>query len=182
MPGLRRFAPTGARGHARMTLVYGLDLLIVLLAFGAVVAAVPERHPAPFPRWRLLLPGLLAISGTIILLSYPDIRDLADPQMGLIGLLGMLVGALRGWAMRIESDQAHRLVRVHRGGDASWAAWAMVLFAAIQGAIETQLSAENPYEPSAELLMVICSGYLFGRSLTAWLRARTLTHHDLIEE
>ena len=59
--------------------MYGLDLVIVLLAVGAALAAHGERHRWPVPRGRLLLPGVLAIFGTAILLSYPDIRDVAAP-------------------------------------------------------------------------------------------------------
>ena len=60
-------------------------------------------------------------------------------------------------------------------------AWTMVLFAAVQGSIETGLRAENPYESTAELLMLLASGYLLGRSVVAWLRARSATHRDLQE-
>jgi hypothetical protein len=164
-----------------LLLMYGLDLLIVLLAIGAVATANPERTPEPFPRLQLLLPGLLGFAGTLILLAYPDIRDLADPEVWLVAAGGMLIGAVRGWAMKIEADHAHRLVRVPRGRDAFWVACVMLLFAAIQGAIETGLRSENPYETTAEFLMLLASGYLLGRSLVAWLRARTAAHHDLME-
>jgi hypothetical protein len=56
-----------------------------------------------------------------------------------------------------------------------------VLFATIQGSIETGLRTENPYEATAEFFMLLASGYLLGRSVVAWLRARTATHHDLLE-
>ena len=162
--------------------MYGLDLLIVLLAIGATVTANPERHAVPFARGQLLLPGVLAFAGTVILLSYPEIRDLADPEVWLIGVAGIAIGAVRGWALTVDSDRAHRLVRVRRGRDAVWAGWMMVLFAAIQGSIETGLRAENPYEPTAEFFMLLAGGYLLGRSTVAWLRARTATHTDLLEE
>jgi hypothetical protein len=164
-----------------LLLMYGLDLLIVLLAIGAAVMANPERTPEPFPRLLLLLPGLLAFAGTLVLFSYPDIRDLADPEAWLVGVAGIGVGGLRGWALKIDSDRAHRLVRVRRGRDAAWAGWMMVLFATIQGSIETGLHTENPYEATAEFFMLLASGYLLGRSVVAWLRARTATHHDLLE-
>jgi hypothetical protein len=164
-----------------LLIMYGLDLLIVLLAIGAAVTANPERTTAPFPRRLLLLPGLLAFIGTMILLAYPDIRDLIDPAVWLVASVGGMAGGLRGWAMQIEVDQAHGLVRVLHGRDAVWVGWIMVLFAAIQGAIETGLRAENPYEKTAELFMLLASGYLLGRSIVAWLRARTATHLDLLE-
>jgi hypothetical protein len=161
--------------------MYGLDAVIMLCAIGAAVTANPERKAAPFARRLLLLPGLLAFAGTIILLAYPDIRDLADPAVWLIASVGATAGGLRGWGMTLESDRAHGLVRVMHGRDAVWVAWIMVLFAAVQGTIETGLRAENPYEATAELFMLLASGYLLGRSVVAWLRARAATHQDLFE-
>jgi hypothetical protein len=162
--------------------IYGLDLLILLLGIGAAVMANLERTPVPFPRRHLLFPGLLAFAGTVILLAYPEIRDLANPQVWLIAAVAILIGAVRGWAMGLESDQAHGLVRVLHGRDAALAGWLMVLFAAIQGAIETGLREENPYETTAEFAMLLTSGYLLGRSIVAWLRARSQPHHDLVED
>jgi hypothetical protein len=165
-----------------VVIMYGLDLLILLLAIAGALVAGCERKQRQIPRWYLLAPGLVSAICTLILLSYPDIRDLADPQMWTIGLAGVAVGALRGWAMRLDSDHAFAQVRVRHGGDAAWVAWTLVLLAALQGAIETGLRAENPYEATAELFMLITGGYLLGRSVVAWLRARTGTHVDLQEE
>ena len=165
-----------------VVVMYGLDLLILLIAIAGALVAHCERGQRQIPRWYLLVPGLASMICTLILLSYPDIRDLADPQMWTIGLAGVAVGALRGWAMRMDSDHAFAQVRLRSGSDAAWVAWALVLLAALQGAIETGLQAENPYEATAELLMLITSGYLLGRSVIAWMRARSGTHVDLLEE
>jgi len=163
-------------------IMYALDSVILLLALAGALVAGRERRQRLVPRWRLLMPGLAGTVGTLILLSYPDIRDLADPQMWTIGLAGVAVGAVRGRAMHMDSDHAFAQVRLRNGGDAAWVAWTLVLLAALQGAIETGLRAENPYEATAELLMLITSGYLLGRSGVAWLRARSGTHVDLQEE
>jgi len=162
--------------------MYGLDLAILLLAIAGALIAGRERQQRQVPRWHLLVPGLASTIGTLILLSYPDIRDLADPQMWTIGLAGVAVGAVRGWALQMDSDHASARVRLHSGGDAAWVAWALVLLAALQGAIETGLRKENPYETTAELFMLITGGYLLGRSVVAWLRARSGMHVDLLEE
>jgi hypothetical protein len=164
-----------------LMVMYVLDLLIVLLAMGAALASNHERRRTPFPRLQLLLPGIFAFASALILLAYPDIRDLADPQVWLVGLASFLVGSLRGATMRIESDRVHGLVRVAHGRDASWIAWIMVLFATAQGAIETGLGEANPYEPTAEFLMLLAGGFLLGRSAVVWLRARDASHHDLQE-
>ncbi len=162
-----------------LVIMYGLDAVILLLAIAGALVAMRERRQRHVPRWRLLVPGLAAMAGTVILLSYPDIRDLANPQMWTIGLVGIAVGAARGWAMRLDSDHSFARVRLRSGGDAAWVAWILVLFAALQGAIETGLQKENPYEATAELLMLITSGYLLGRSLVVWLRAGSSAHVDL---
>lgn len=165
-----------------MVVMYGLDAVILLLAIVGALVAMRERGRRLVPHWQLLVPGLAGTAGTLILLSYPDIRDLANPQMWTIGFAGAAVGAVRGWAMRLESDQTFAQVRLRSGGDAAWVAWLLVLFAALQGAIETGLRAENPYEATAELAMLIASGYLLGRSLAVWFRARSSAHVDLQEE
>jgi hypothetical protein len=168
-------------GTDHLVVIYGLDLLIALLAIGAAAMANLQRTREPFPRWHLLLPGLLAFAGALILFSDPDIRDLAVPLVWLVGTGGTLAGAARGALIRLDCDQTHRLVRVNRGGDAAWAAWAMVLFATIQGSIETGLNASTAYEQAAEFLMLLAGGYLLGRSIVTWLRARAATHRDLHE-
>jgi hypothetical protein len=160
-------------------IIYGLDVLIVLLAIGSAATANVERTQEPFPRIQLLMPGLLAFAGAVILLSYPDIRDLANPGVWLVSSVGILTGGCRGALMRMDSDHTLRIVRVWRGQDAAWAAWVMVLFATVQGSIETALRAENPYEKTAEAVMLLAGGYLLGRSIVSWLRARAMTHHDL---
>ena len=109
-----------------VVLMYGLDLLILLIAIAGALVARCERRQQRMPRWYLLVPGLASTACTLILLSYPDIRDLADPQMWTIGLAGVGVGAVRGWAMRLDSDHAFAQVRLRSGGDAAWVAWALV--------------------------------------------------------
>jgi hypothetical protein len=165
-----------------LIVMYGLDLLILLLALGGALVANGERNRHLVPRDRLLLPGVLAFAGTLILLSYPEIRDLGDPQAWLVVLAGITVGAARGWAMKLHPDRAFRVVRLERAGDGLAVGSLTALFAAVQGGIETGLRDENPYEATAELLMLIASGYLLGRSLVLWLRARTGGHVDLKEE
>jgi len=160
-------------------IIYGLDVLIVLLAIGAAASANVERTTEPFPRIQLLMPGLLALAGAMVLLSYPDIRDLADPGVLLVSTVGVLGGGCRGALIRIEADHAPRVVRVWRGSDAAWAGWLMVLSAAVQGSIERALRADNPYEKTAEAVMLLAGSYLLGRSIVSWLRARAMAHHGL---
>src|SRR5690349_15274764 len=143
--------------------MYGLDLLILLLALGGALVANGERRQRLVPRNRLLLPGVLSMSGSLILLSYPQILDLANPEAWTVAAVGILVGAVRAWMMSLQPDQAFRVVRLERADDGLAAGSLMSLFAAVQGGIETGLHAENPYESTAEFLMLLTGGYLLGR-------------------
>lgn len=165
----------------KLILMYGLDLLVLLLALGAALAANGERRERLVPRDRLLLPGVLAILGAVILLAYPDIRDLADLQAWSVGLVGIAFGTLRGRMMSLQVDQAFGLARLQNAGDGALVGALMTVCAATQGGIETGLRAENPYEATAELLMLLTGGYMLGRSLILWLRARNAGHVDLKE-
>jgi hypothetical protein len=164
---------------AHLFFTYGLDILIVLLTIGAAATANVERTRRPFPRFQLMMPGLLAFAAAAILVSYPAIRDLAYDEVWLVSGIGAAGGACRAALMRMDTDHSHRMVRVWHGRDAAWAAWVMVLFAALQGSVETAMQAGNLYEITAESVMLLSGGYLLGRSVVSWLRARTLTHHDL---
>jgi hypothetical protein len=126
------------------------------------------------PRVRLLLPGLLGLLGSAILIVSPGIRDAGLPQLWTVLLVGTAIGTMRGRLITIEADPAAGSVRLHRGADGAWAGWMMALCAAVQSLIETGLPSGNPYETGAELLMVLSSGYLLGRSLVVWLRAGRL--------
>src|SRR5688572_18164905 len=116
----------------RLVVMYGLDLVILFLAVAAALAAHGERHRWPMPRGRLLLPGVLAVLGIAILLSYPDIRDSSARGAWLISAVGLAIGGVRGGLMAIDNDP-RGLVGLHHGGDGAWAGWAMALCAGIQG-------------------------------------------------
>ena len=46
---------------------------------------------------------------------------------------------------------------------------------------QIRLRQQNPFENSLELPMALVSGYLLGRSITCWIRARSTMHDDLHE-
>jgi hypothetical protein len=83
--------------------------------------------------------------------------------------------------MSLQVDQAFGLARLHRAGDGIMVGGLMAVCAAVQGGIETGLHSENPYETTAELLMLLTGGFMLGRSIILWLRARTGPHVDLKE-
>ncbi|MFI4998918.1 MAG: hypothetical protein ACHQK9_03465 [Reyranellales bacterium] len=83
----------------------------------AAACAVPESRRRKIKRWWLLLLGLLASFSTAVVVAYPDILDLLQPEVWTLGLLAALVGAARGCWLGMDSDHVWDLVRLQRGFD-----------------------------------------------------------------
>ena len=99
----------------------------------------------------------------------------------MLGLLAALAGSARGHWMPLDSDHGWSLVRLQRAYDGLAVALAVAVFAAIQYTLDLQGVDESRYEPTLELVMILASGFLFGRSTTAWVRAGQIHHVDLHE-
>jgi hypothetical protein len=94
---------------------------------------------------------------------------------------GLLAGSARGATIFLESDRVHGVVRLRNALDGPIAGALLALAGVVQFAIEIALAAESPYETTSELIMALTSGYLLGRSLAAWRRARQIDHADLTD-
>jgi len=164
-----------------MSNLYVFDSAMMVAAVGAVASAVAERRREPFKRWRLLMPGTLAILATILLFAFPDVGDLLQVQLWMVMVVSILVGVTRGSLIGMASDHYWKLVRLDRGIDSLLGAVIVLLLAAVQFAIEATTGVENRSESTFEFLMAVVAGYLFGRSVAAWFRACALHHHDLHE-
>jgi hypothetical protein len=158
---------------------YVSDVVMLLAALVAGISAVRQGIGTIVPRWRLLIPGVLATIATIALGSFPRPIELLDPERHLIGAAGFLIGGARAAFMGMESDQAWGLVRIEDGRDGMWAALALALFATLNFAAEMITQSVNPYMISVEALMTLAGSYLMGRSLVGWIRAGHLVHADL---
>jgi len=161
--------------------LYTVDMAMVVAALGAAISAAGEVRRVPISRWRLLMPGAFALSATSLMISYPQMGDLLDVQFWIVLLVSVLLGVARGAFIAMASDQNWRLVRLDHGLDALLAALGVLLVAVAQFAIEAVTGAENRAETTFEFAISVVSGYLIGRSIAAWFRARGLHHHDLKE-
>jgi fluoride ion exporter CrcB/FEX len=148
----------------------------------AELAALGECRRRIIRRWRLLMPGLLGALSTAMLVAYPELRDLLEPERWTVGTAAFLVGATRGALIGMSSDRVFRLVRLRNAADGAVVAAALVMFAAFEFAAEIQTASESRFEPTIEALMTLSAGYLAGRSVAAWFQAVTIPHYDLGEE
>jgi CDP-diglyceride synthetase len=157
--------------------VYITDTVMVLCAAGAVASAASEARRQPMRRRHLLIPGLFAMLATILVLAFPEPSDTMDAEFWTVLMVSILVGAVRGAFIGMASDHYWKLVRLDRGWDSLLAAIVVLIVGIIQFAIETSNGAETTFE----FILSVVSGYLFGRSIAAYFRARALHHHDLKE-
>jgi hypothetical protein len=158
-----------------------VDTLMVIAALGSVGSAAGEVRRQPIGRWRLLMPGAFALLATVLMIAFPTMSDLFDVGFWTVLVVSVLVGVARGAFIAMASDQYWSLVRLDHGIDALLAALGVLLVAIVQFAIEVSTGAENRAETTFEFVISVISGYLLGRSVAAWFRARALHHHDLKE-
>ena len=161
--------------------LYTIDSVMVFSALCGVVSALGEARRRPIKRWLLLMPGAFAILAATLVLVFPKPSDLMDAQFWTVLVVCILVGVVRGAFIGMASDHYWRLVRVDHGIDALLAALAVLAVGIVQFAIEASTGAENHAESTFEFAMAVIAGYLLGRSVAAWFRARALHHHDLKE-
>jgi cation transport ATPase len=161
--------------------LYVVDSLMVIAALGSVVSAAGEVRRQPIGRWRLLMPGAFALLATVLMIAFPTMSDLFDVGFWTVLVVSILVGVVRGAFIGMASDHYWSLVRLDQGVDALLAALGVLLVAIVQFAIEVSTGAENRAETTFEFAISVISGYLLGRSIAAWFRARALHHHDLKE-
>lgn len=158
---------------------YIADLVMTLAALGGAVAAIAEANHLVIPRWRLLLPGAFATLSTGMLVAYPELRDLLEPQRWTIGLAVFVVGIARGRWLTMTSDQTRGLVRLEKSVDVLVVAGCQVLFALVVFTMEVTTKADARFEPIIELLMIVAASYQLGRSFGGWYEASQADHVDL---
>jgi hypothetical protein len=161
--------------------LYTIDSVMVFAALCGVASAVSEARRQPIKRSLLLMPGMFALLATILMIAFPTMSDLLDGGFWIVLLVSVLVGVARGAFIGMASDQYWKLVRLDHGIDALLAALVVLLITVVQFAIEASTGAENRAETTFEFAVSVVAGYLLGRSVAAWFRARALHHHDLKE-
>ncbi len=158
---------------------YVTDVVVLLCAIGAFASLFHEFTRRLVPRFRLLVPGVLATLSTTLLIAYPEPKDLGQLQLWSVVAVCLLLGVARGALIRMYTDHNWSVVRVRRTFDGLFVGGMHLLFAGVQFTVEMAAGSENPLEVTFEFLMVVTGSFLLGRSAAAWVRARTIPHDDL---
>ena len=129
--------------------------------------------------WRLAIPACFAAVVAFMLLAGVFEANLeSDAEWLGAAVIGIVLGRMRGWAIVVEVDQRHELVRQHRAPDGPLAAIGLVLLALTDFA---SAALQDPLvEPQhVAAAAALCAGYLGGRALAIAVRTARLPHVEL---
>ena len=129
--------------------------------------------------WRLAIPAsFAAIEAFVLLASVFDANLESDAEWLIAAVIGVAVGRMRGWAIALEVDRQHDLVRQHRAADGPLAAIGLVLLALTDFASSAlQEPLLDPQHTAAAAALF--AGYLGGRALAIAVRTARLPHVEL---
>jgi hypothetical protein len=156
-----------------------LDGVMVALSLAALYFAVRERHRR-VQHWHMLLPGLFAVGASVMIVAFPRVSDLWEPQRLIIAVAALLVGVARGRFMRLASDRIYRLTVLRHSADSIIVAAVLAATAALDTVLDFLARGLTPMTSSIELVQIVASAYLLGRSATLWMHVRTSVHVDLV--
>lgn len=156
-----------------------IDVAIVLLALAALLAAVRQHHRV-VKHWHMLLPGLLSLGASIALVGYPRWSNVLELQRLTLAVAALLVGALRGRAMRLASDRVNKAAALRNAVDGIVVAAVQLGLAVVNLALDIMAGGLNALTPTFELILITAAAYLLGRSVTLWIHVRTSADVELL--
>jgi len=162
-----------------ITSLHAMHALMLVFAVAAMLSSLREGRGLPVKRWSLLLTPLLAAVSALVLISHPSLADLRRPGMWLFALLAALAGVARGALLRMQADNAWRLVRLSRARDGLFATFLFLLLAIGEIALRLAGPAGAAFHPTVELGMLLVVSFLIGRAGAVWQRALHMPHVDL---
>lgn len=177
-----RRQPAARVGGDSAAMVHKLTILHFLVALGATGCAgvlLSEARGRLLPPARLFAAPVLAAVAALFLLALvpPEARE---PRLWAAALaLGVVPGALRGFAMPLQVDHMWSLIRLPRGRDGLWTS-AMLAGLALLAAMLTLADGETgAYEALAAAAAMAMAGYLGGRAFALYVRTAHAPHRDL---
>ena len=108
------------------------NILTVLMAIACLWTIVPQARGDGVKLWRMVVPPGFAIAQALVLLAGVfDATFAHDAEWLGGGILGAVLGRMRGWTLSFDIDRIRGLIRVHPSIDIHLAAIGLVVLAAI---------------------------------------------------
>src|SRR5262245_50603424 len=150
------------------------DFATVAFAVICLITIARQSRGHVVKLWRLAIPPCFAaVQAFMLLASVFQVTLQTDAEWLAAALRGIIIGRARGWAMAIEVDHLHDLVRQHRSADGALAGVALVLLAltdVVSAALQDPVI--DPEHVAAGA--AFCAGYVAGRALAIAARAARL--------
>ena len=146
------------------------NVLTVLLAIACLWTVVPQARGGRVRLWRLALPPALATAQALVLLAGVfDATIVHDAEWLGAGLLGAVLGRMRGWNLAFDLDRTRQLISTAPSIDIHLAALALVVLAAIDF---TSASLDTPIVPTDIVASgaAFVAGYIACRALALAVR------------
>ncbi|HYX00945.1 MAG TPA: hypothetical protein VE963_02585 [Reyranella sp.] len=155
------------------------NVATVLFAVICLLTVTTQARGNIVKLWRLAVPVCFAAVQAFVLLAGVFETNLqTDAEWLVAALLGIAIGRMRGWAISVEVDQQHELIRQRRAADGPLAAVALVLLALTDFASAALQEPLVDHEHIAAAA-AFCAGYLGGRALAIAVRTTHLPHVEL---
>jgi hypothetical protein len=102
------------------------------------------------------------------------------PRLWLAGLfVGIGLGAVRGWFLRLQLNRIYSRLRLPNGRDGLWAACLLAFCTLLASGAGLANLTSPALEVGAAGMVAACAGYLTGRAATLWRRSLSAPHHTL---
>lgn len=147
------------------------NVITVMIAVGCLSTILPQSRGEVIRLWRLAVPASLGVVQALILLaSVFDATFVHDAEWLIAGLVGSVIGRMRGWTMPVAVDRSRGLFQLHRNADGTLAALGLIAAAFIDFTGATLEDAIVPCEHTAAIAAFF-AGYIACRSLSIAVRA-----------
>ena len=151
------------------------NILTVFMAVACLWSIAPQARGDGVKLWRIAVPPGFATAQSLVLLAGVfDATFVHDAEWLAGGMLGAVLGRMRGWALSFDVDRARGLIKVQPSLDIHLAALGLVVLAAIDfmsASFEEPIVATDFVAAGAALL----AGYLGCRGLAIAVRVSRAT-------
>jgi len=161
---------------------YPLSLVNVVMVVAAATclwSVVPEARGKPQELWRLALPSFLAAVVALVLLAGAVTSFAHDATWSVTAVVGVVIGAIRGRSVRVQTDQMWGIVRPQAAIDSTLVAIGVMLAALTDAVAGFVPHGAMPRQAHLAAASALFAGYLAERAWTIASRAARSPHVDL---
>ena len=146
------------------------NILTLFMAVACLLSIVPQARGEGVKLWRVAVPpGFASAQALVLLAGVFDATFVHDAEWLAGGVVGAVLGRMRGWALSFDVDRTRGLIKVQPSIDIHLAAIGLVVLAAIDF---MSASFEDPVVPTDFVAAgaALLAGYLGCRALAIAVR------------